>query len=181
MSHGNTGRTVIEMLSEYPNISVEFIYRAEHNTRTNYLLNEKSGDSALITEKGVQLSDDDIDAITAKLEQNTENNDFLALSGDASNYHDPFVYNIILEKLRAKQYRVFLDTSGETLKKCIKYVPFLIKPNLDELSYLVGREVAERVADEGADVGDDAAGKPQYGECGDGPEQQPAHRFHQGV
>ena len=143
MAHGPTGKKVIEMLGEYDGLDVRFIYREEGDTRTNYLLNEKNGDSTLITEKGMQLSEKDIEDITGCLEDNTDKGDFLALSGDASNCPDPYVYNKLLQALEEKEYHVFLDTSGETLKKCIEYRPFLIKPNLDELSYLTGREVED--------------------------------------
>ncbi len=147
MAHGATGKRVIDMLSGYEGLDVKFIYREEGETRTNYLLNEKNGDSTLITEKGMQLTDKDIGDIIDCMRENTGEGDFLALSGDASNCADPYVYNKMLEALSEKNYHVFLDTSGETLKKCIEYKPFLIKPNLDELSYLVGRDVEDEDAD----------------------------------
>ena len=142
-THGMTGKKVLELMGEYENIDLKFIHSEENNTRTNYLLNEKNGDSTLITEKGVMLSKEDIDELIALLDKTTKEGDFLVFSGDASNYPDPYVYNYILDNLKHKQYKVFLDTSGMTLGKCIEHKPFLIKPNLDELSFLLGRDIAD--------------------------------------
>ena len=146
-AHGAVGKQVMEMLGEYEGVNVCFNYKDEQNTRTNYLLNEKNGDSTLITEKGAQLSKEDLDATIEKLRENMHKGDFLALSGDASNYADPYVYNYILEALSDMELKVFLDSSGASLKKCLDKKPFLIKPNADELSMICDRHVEEETND----------------------------------
>jgi len=123
VAHGDTGKNVMRMLGEYPEINVLFNYYKEMNTRTNYLLNEKSGDSTLITEKGVEFNAANLADITKRLEENTSEGDFIAFSGDASNSPDPYVYNHILDALAHKNYKTFLDTSGESLKKCMEKHP----------------------------------------------------------
>ena len=69
------------------------------------------------------------------------NGDYLVFSGDASNCPDPYVYNHILRAFSDRHLKVFMDASGDTLKKCIEEGPYLIKPNVDELSYLCGRKL----------------------------------------
>lgn len=148
ISHGATGTRVVEML-EAEGVQVHFLHSntPEKNTRTNYLLAEATGDSTLITEKGVQLSPADLEQVIALLKQHTQPGDFLALSGDASNYADPYVYNHVMEALKDCGLKFFLDTSGNSLKKCAEAAPFLIKPNLDELSLLCDRPIEENDAD----------------------------------
>lgn len=146
IAHGPAGRTLMDMLA-HEGVDTRFIHRPENNTRTNYLLAEATGDSTLITEKGVELTKDDIDGIVAKLREETQPGDFMALSGDVSNYHDPRVLNHIIQSLSGEGLKFFLDTSGQSLKMCVTASPFLIKPNLDELSTLVGRPVKGDIDD----------------------------------
>lgn len=139
--HGEPGRRIIDYLEEH-GVQVEFIHREGASSRTNYLIVERSNDCTIVAEKGVPLGQEDLDAIVGSLRAKTGPGDCLVLSGDAGNCPNPFVYNDIVAALKDKGLRVFIDTSGPALAKCVELSPFLIKPNLGELSYLCGREVA---------------------------------------
>lgn len=139
--HGKNGSHIIKLL-ENCNVTVKFQHYPEQNSRMNYLLIEDSGSCTCLSSKGVQLSETDIASFITFLRQELHDGDYLILSGDASNCPDAFVYNTIMEACRDKHPRIFLDTSGDTLKKCIKAKPFLIKPNKDELAELCGRTLS---------------------------------------
>lgn len=145
IAHGKTGGKIIESLRQN-RIDVCFVERKRLDSRTNYVLVENTHDCTVVAEKGVQLSEEDILDVISLMRRKMEKGDSLVLSGDASNC-PPLVYNRILAELREKNLKVFLDTSGETLKECIACSPFLIKPNLDELSYLCGRTVTSETDD----------------------------------
>jgi 1-phosphofructokinase family hexose kinase len=140
ITHGETGEKILKALDEN-GLDVHFIQRDDGNSRTNYLLIESTNDCTVIAEKGVQLTEQDLKDIMAQMNENIGQGDYLVLSGDASNCSDPHIYNKILENLKDKQLKVFLDTSGDTLKSCLSSRPYLIKPNLDELSTLCGRSI----------------------------------------
>ncbi len=144
--HGGTGRRIIEYLEGY-GLDVEFIHREKGASRTNYLLVEGNNDCTIVAEKGMSLDAGDLADILGSLKALTGRGDYLVLSGDAGNCPDPFVYNRIMDELRDKGLCVFVDTSGPALSRCVSGRPYLIKPNLGELSSLVGREVACDEAD----------------------------------
>jgi 1-phosphofructokinase family hexose kinase len=140
IGYGESGGWIINNLREY-HLNVEFIHRKTANSRTNYLFVEQNNDCTIVAEKGVTLTKNDLDEMITLLKEKIEPEDYLILSGDASNYVNPFVYNEIIAELKYKHLRIFLDTSGMTLLKCIETAPFLIKPNLDELSLLCGYKI----------------------------------------
>lgn len=143
--HGETGRRVVEMLRA-DDVNTEFTCCEAGNTRTNYLLIEADGRSTCLSDRGMELSDQDIAKFTEGLQGKMKDGDYLVLSGDASNCPDPYVYNKIIDALAEKKIKIFLDASGETLKKCAEKRPYLIKPNQDELEYLTGIKIDSEAA-----------------------------------
>lgn len=142
--HGTNGRQVMGMLSDY-GIHVRFNHYADQKkeTRTNYLLIEDNTDCTIVAEAGVTLTESELDTLLATMKSVICPEDYLIFSGDASNSSDPLIYNKILRTFKDKKVRFFLDTSGDSLKECIQESPYMIKPNLDELSTLAGFSVGE--------------------------------------
>lgn len=136
ISFGPTGKTIIEML-ESEQVITRFHHYPSPNSRTNYLLVEESLDCTILSNTGVMLKEEMLDALLEEMKEEIHSGDILLLSGDASNCRSD-VYNLLMQKLAPKNLTFFVDTSGPSLKECIKASPFLIKPNLDELSDLCG-------------------------------------------
>ena len=143
--HGGAGIMITDMLAAHE-LAIHFVHRPDGNSRTNYVLVEGSGDSTLITEQGMPITENDMDELLALMQKEIGNGDYLALSGDASN-SDPDIYGRIIGDLTAKNLKVFLDTSGKALKDFAGLGPFLIKPNLDELTFLCGRKITSNIED----------------------------------
>jgi 1-phosphofructokinase family hexose kinase len=143
--YGRTGRQIIKILEEYVS-PLHFIHHPQKNSRTNYVIIEDSGDNILIAEKGISLSERDIRDLLDLMQRETGIGDCLVLAGDASNAPSD-IHNRIINELEAKKLRVFLDSSGKALKEGLSFSPFLIKPNLDELSFLCGRELSNDTDD----------------------------------
>jgi len=123
-------------------VSAEFVSSDSGESRVNLLLVETATrDATLVAEKGPSPTPEMLAQFRARLREKIEPGDLLALSGDASNFADPCIYNHIIEMLEGRSVRVFLDASGESLKRGIAQGPFLVKPNRDELSALMGAEI----------------------------------------
>lgn len=135
---GQAGREIIRMLKE-GGVEPFFIYDEHGESRTNYLLvEEETRDATLVADKGPLPTPEMTEAFYALMRETIRSGDFLALSGDTSNFPDPYIYNKLIDMLSDRDLRVFLDASGHSLEKCIEKSPFLIKPNRDELSALLG-------------------------------------------
>jgi len=138
---GETGRRIIEILRQHPNINEKMYYLETGESRTNYAIIERDHTSTLLSEKGETITAEVCEQVVDRLVSELEPGDDLVLSGDASNSEIPHIYNHILERLAQKDVRVYLDTSSENLINGIKLKPFMVKPNLDELAQYAGTPV----------------------------------------
>lgn len=151
LAYGAAGRYIIDELKKW-NVQPWMHYRSDAQSRTNYLLIEDDGSCTIIAEKGVTPTERDMEALLKIMEERLRQNDWLVLSGDASNCSDPYIYNRIMRKVRARGVRVILDSSGATLKNGLEERPYLIKPNQNELVQLTNRpadsiEAVKKAAD----------------------------------
>ena len=53
-------------------------------------------------------------------------------------------YERIMSRLKEKNIKFIVDTTGESLLKILKYNPFLIKPNHHELGELFGVKLKDK-------------------------------------
>lgn len=141
--HGDNGRTVLKMLEDLGLSTELFLCKETGNTRMNYLIVENSGDSTLITEPGVTLTAEDESVILRRITRLLHRDDYLVLSGDASNCSDPDMILESIYHMSSRGVKVCLDSSDISLKRSLSENLFLVKPNLDELSFALGREVGE--------------------------------------
>lgn len=68
---------------------------------------------------------------------------YMALGGSIPQGVDTAVYNSVTELCNSCGVKVLLDCDGQALKEGITAKPYLIKPNLYELSGLVGRDITD--------------------------------------
>jgi len=136
---GQNGKRIIEMLEE-SGVIPRFVYDACHGeSRDNYLIVERATrDATLVASRGPVPTQKHVDDLYALINADISERESLVLSGDASNFTDPYAYNRMMDMLAPKKARIFLDASGETLREAVKREPFLVKPNQDEMSLLAG-------------------------------------------
>ena len=132
---GFTG-TFIEQNLKKLNILSDFV-TVNENTRVNVKL--KTETETEINCQGPKISDNEKEEFLDKIRK-TKSDDFVILSGSVpSNLGNDF-YITIIEILNKNGVKFTLDSSGETFSKSLKYKPFLIKPNKDELKEYAKRE-----------------------------------------
>ncbi|WP_405348905.1 1-phosphofructokinase [Fusobacterium animalis] len=132
---GFTGIFIEQNLKKL-NILSDFV-TVNENTRVNVKL--KTETETEINCQGPKISDNEKEEFLDKIRK-IKSDDFVILSGSVpSNLGNDF-YITIIEILNKNGVKFTLDSSGETFSKSLKYKPFLIKPNKDELKEYARRE-----------------------------------------
>ena len=132
---GFTG-TFIEQNLKKLNILSDFV-TVNENTRVNVKL--KTETETEINCQGPKISDSEKEEFLDKIRK-IKSDDFVILSGSVSSNLGNDFYITIIEILNKNGVKFTLDSSGETFSKSLKYKPFLIKPNKDELKEYARRE-----------------------------------------
>lgn len=133
---GFTGEALCDMLKK-EGIATDFIRIENGNTRINVKI--KGKDITEINAQGIVPSEDDINQLFEKLDALSDG-DTLILAGSTPKGCDN-IYAEIMHRLSDKNIRFVVDTTGQKLLDCLKYEPFLIKPNVDELSEIFGQQL----------------------------------------
>ena len=132
---GFTGAFIEQNLKKL-NILSDFV-TVNENTRVNVKL--KTETETEINCQGPKISETEKEEFLDKIRK-IKSDDFVILSGSVpSNLGNDF-YITIIEILNKNGVKFTLDSSGETFSKSLKYKPFLIKPNKDELKEYAKRE-----------------------------------------
>ena len=163
---GFTGKEIIRLLSE-KGIRTDFIEVENGASRINVKL--RSMEETEINGAGPGYSDNDISKLYEKLDR-LEPGDYLILAGSTPPTLPSGIYMDILSILSGRNIRFVVDATGELLLRVLKYRPFLIKPNRQELEELFNVEIRnnKEVAEYAKRLQDMGAGNVLVSLAGDG-------------
>lgn len=154
---GFTGREIEEGLQKL-GISTNFVHLPEGHSRINIKFHG-------IEETEVNAPGPFVDAISMRALRDKiatiDKDDILILAGAATANMENDTFASFISDLPYRDTKVILDTNGEALINALCYHPFLIKPNIEELSELFHEEfsstdiraitdAAKRLQDKGA-------------------------------
>ena len=71
-----------------------------------------------------------------------KNEDILILSGSVPSGISDSIYEEICQKLKNRNIKIVVDSTGDLLLKTLKYKPYLIKPNQQELEEIFGIKIS---------------------------------------
>ena len=163
---GFTGDEIIRLLSE-KGIRTDFIKVENGASRINVKL--RGTEETEINGAGPGYSDNDITKLYEKLDH-LGSEDYLILAGSIPPTMPSAIYMDILSKLSGRDIRFVVDATGELLLRVLKYRPFLIKPNRQELEELFDVEIRnnEEVVEYAKRLQDMGAGNVLVSLAGDG-------------
>ncbi|MCR5301950.1 MAG: 1-phosphofructokinase [Lachnospiraceae bacterium] len=154
---GFTGREIEEGLNRL-GISTDFVHLPEGHSRINIKFYG-------IEETEVNAPGPFVDAVSMRSLRDRISTiggeDILILAGAATANMENDIFATLISELPYRDTKVILDTEGEALVNALCYHPFLIKPNLEELSDLFHEQftssdrgaivsAAKRLQDKGA-------------------------------
>lgn len=131
---GFTGEAIQKGVEEW-GVNTDFVWLESGYTRINIKL--KGGQETEINAQGPAIPTEKLAELYQKLERLTEG-DTLVLAGSVPSSLPQDIYEQILSKLQGRGIRFVVDATKELLLNVLKYKPFLIKPNRQELEELFG-------------------------------------------
>ncbi len=134
---GFTGDAIDKGISN-SHITTDFIRLKNGVSRINVKI--KAGEETEINGQGPNIEADELDALMQKLD-NIRDGDTLILAGSIPNTLPDDTYERMLKKVQQKDIRIVVDATKQLLVNSLKYGPFLIKPNRQELSEIFDVDV----------------------------------------
>ena len=140
---GNAGKRLGAMLEDMkiPMLRVS----AEGETRTNLkIIDPVNRANTDINEPGPVFYEDLLEGLKEKLGKSLCKDDIVVLSGSLPKGADRNLYARWINYFRHLGASVLLDADGEPLQRAIPTLPYMIKPNGEELAALLGKEKLTR-------------------------------------
>lgn len=135
---GFTGQE-IERLAKIHGTQTNFLHLPEGLSRINIKI--RSGLETALNGSGPKIPPTYLQKLFVQLDA-LNNNDFLVLAGSIPSGVPANIYELICQHLADKKLRIIVDATGQLLRRVLKYHPFLIKPNQEELGELFGIKAA---------------------------------------
>lgn len=142
---GFTGKELERKIRQY-NIKTEFIETNRGYTRINVKISSLEKNSLIqesetaLNGNGPEITENDIEKLLQKI-QNINSNDIVILSGNIPKCINENIYEIICKELDGKNVKFVVDASQKLLMNCLKYKPFFIKPNKEELEETFNKKI----------------------------------------
>ena len=139
---GFTGEELIRKM-ESQGVKTDFVKLEKGITRINVKIssiNENKVEETALNGMGPQITKGDIEVLFQKI-QKMSANDIVILSGSIPKNIDNDIYEKICKELNEKGITFIVDSTQELLMNVLKYHPFLIKPNKEELEETLNRKI----------------------------------------
>lgn len=134
---GFTGDAIEKGIKE-KGIETDFVHLNDGLSRINVKI--KSDEETELNGQGPDISKEAAEELFSKLDR-LNCDDTVILAGSVPQSMPQDTYEKIMRRLSGRGIRFVVDATGKLLLKCIKYKPFLIKPNNHELSEIFGCEI----------------------------------------
>ena len=135
---GVPGRELVAML-DARGLKHDFVQCDEATRINTKVVDVRSQSCTDLNESGPLVTPYVLDQLAKSVCHHAKRCQVLLFSGNAQESIPMSIYADLMEKVRPTGCKVILDSSGDLLKEGIQARPWLIKPNVSELSELLGK------------------------------------------
>lgn len=136
---GEAGKRLENMLADLV-IPVLPVWTEGENRTNLKIIDPVKGENTDINEPGPVVTPEVLENLRKTLGERIKEGDILILSGSLPAGVDRNLYGQWTAYFRKKDVCVYLDADGEPMQKGMAALPYMIKPNNDELAALTGKE-----------------------------------------
>lgn len=138
---GSTGKQIREML-EQQGISLDCV-EISGRTRTNLKIIDPEGKTNTdINEPGAAVTEEQAQQLFLRFTNRLTAGDIVVLAGSVPGGIPTDIYAKYITACRQTGAKAFLDADGELFARAVPARPYLVKPNQDELSRYVNRQLS---------------------------------------
>jgi 1-phosphofructokinase len=131
------GQIIQKRLESYQVIT-DFLWKMGE-VRTNLKVADiKNGTYTEINEKGMAITEDQIEFIKSKVKEFASKSSIMVFTGSLPQGCPKDFYKVLIEIAKLEGTKCILDAEGEALLKGTDAIPYLIKPNIVELEQAIG-------------------------------------------
>ena len=142
---GFTGEELIHKM-ESQGVKTDFVRVEKGITRINLKISsisENQVEETALNGIGPQITKNDMNVLFEKI-QKMSTKDIVILSGSIPKNMDKDIYEKICKELKGKGITFIVDSTQELLMNVLKYNPFLIKPNQEELEETLNCKISTK-------------------------------------
>ncbi|MEN6356897.1 MAG: 1-phosphofructokinase [Armatimonadota bacterium] len=137
---GATGEAIIRLISE-EGLRHDFVRVKDESRLCIAVVDPINGTQTEINENGPQVTADEVNLMFEKTKCLVAGCEFIAMCGSCPPGVPESFYGDIIRIAKSAGVKTVLDASNSHLREAIKSAPFMVKPNVTELSQIAGREL----------------------------------------
>ncbi len=137
-----TDREIKERLQN-AGIAYDFLELPGQTRVNTKIFDEEMSIITELNESGSEISPENIGRIVRKIIEGLAEGDIAVLTGSIPAGCGKQVYADLIAALNKKKVKCVLDADGEALLRGVEEKPYMIKPNIEEMSALLGYRVGE--------------------------------------
>ncbi len=128
--------------SETLKLGIENLFtQISGETRTSVNITDSDGLSSEILEEGPEISAEEKNSFTKLFSSIINDYDIVCASGSLPKGLSPDIYKEIVSIAKEKGKKIIVDTSGKALEEILEAAPYMVKPNGEEISEQMKKDI----------------------------------------